>query len=88
MASSLSLKEPAAERRQFVARAITLFAFAMLLVGMLVVRLLQLQVWEHEAYQTRSEDNRIEMNVHDGLSEFPPELGFETYYSHVRSTTY
>ena len=61
MASSLSLKEPAAERRQFVARAITLFAFAMLLVGMLVVRLLQLQVWEHEAYQTRSEDNRIEM---------------------------
>lgn len=39
-------------------------------------------------YERCGEDNRIEMNVHDGLSEFPPELGFETYYSHVRSTTY
>lgn len=39
-------------------------------------------------YERCGEDNRIEMNVHDGLSEFPPELGFETYYSHSRTTTY
>lgn len=36
-------------------------------------------------YERCGEDNRIEMNVHDGLSEFPPELGFESYFGHVRS---
>jgi len=30
-------------------------------------------------------DDRIEMNPRDGLSEFPPMLGFETYYRHSRS---
>ncbi len=39
-------------------------------------------------YERCGEDNRIEMNVHDGLSEFPPELGFETYYSHTRTQKY
>jgi putative exosortase-associated protein (TIGR04073 family) len=39
-------------------------------------------------YERCGEDNRIEMNVHDGLSEFPPELGFETYFSHSRSQKY
>lgn len=36
-------------------------------------------------YERCGEDNRIEMNVHDGLSEFPPELGPETYFSHTRT---
>jgi putative exosortase-associated protein (TIGR04073 family) len=36
-------------------------------------------------YERCGEDNRIEMNVQDGLSEFPPELGFETYFSHSRT---
>jgi putative exosortase-associated protein (TIGR04073 family) len=36
-------------------------------------------------YEKCGQDNRIEMNVHEGLSEFPPELGFETYYSHTRT---
>lgn len=39
-------------------------------------------------YERCGEDNRIEMNVKDGLSEFPPELGFETYFSHSRVQTY
>jgi len=39
-------------------------------------------------YERCGEDNRIEMNVHDGLSEFPPELGFETYYRHSRTQKY
>ena len=39
-------------------------------------------------YERCGEDNRIEMNPHDGLSEFPPELGFETYYYNVRSQRY
>ncbi|MBK1827619.1 exosortase system-associated protein, TIGR04073 family [Haloferula rosea] len=39
-------------------------------------------------YEKCGMDNRIEMNVHDGLSEFPPELGFETYYRHSRTQRY
>ena len=38
-------------------------------------------------YERCGEDNRIEMNVHDGLSEFPPELGFQTYYNYSRTQT-
>ena len=33
-------------------------------------------------------DDRMEMNPRDGLSEFPPMLGFETYYRHSRSQRY
>lgn len=36
-------------------------------------------------YERCGQDNRIEMNVHDGLSEFPPELGFESYFDHART---
>ncbi len=39
-------------------------------------------------YERCGEDNRIEMNVHDGLSEFPPELGFETYFTHSRTQNF
>jgi putative exosortase-associated protein (TIGR04073 family) len=39
-------------------------------------------------YERCGEDNRIEMNVHDGLSEFPPELGAEGYFSHTRTQTF
>ncbi len=38
-----------------------------------------------QPYETCGQDGRQEMNPHDGLSEFPPELGFETYFSHSRS---
>lgn len=41
-----------------------------------------------QPYERCGEDNRIEMNVHDGLSEFPPELGFETYYPHSRTQNF
>jgi putative exosortase-associated protein (TIGR04073 family) len=39
-------------------------------------------------YERCGEDNRIEMNPHDGLSEFPPELGFDGGYAHTRSQKY
>ncbi|MFC5049721.1 exosortase system-associated protein, TIGR04073 family [Rubritalea spongiae] len=41
-----------------------------------------------QPYMKCGQDNRIEMNVHEGLSEFPPELGFETYFNHSRSQSY
>lgn len=39
-------------------------------------------------YERCGEDNRIEMNVHDGLSEFPPELGFDGAWAHSRTQKY
>lgn len=39
-------------------------------------------------YERCGQDNRIEMDVHDGLSEFPPELGFESYFDHNRTQKY
>lgn len=38
-----------------------------------------------QPYERCGEDNRIEMNPSDGLSEFPPELGFEGYFYHTRT---
>jgi len=39
-------------------------------------------------YEKCGADNRIEMDVANGLSEFPPQLGFEGYYRHVRTQKY
>jgi putative exosortase-associated protein (TIGR04073 family) len=39
-------------------------------------------------YENCGQDGRIEMSPSQGLSEFPPELGFDTYYSHSRSQTW
>jgi len=39
-------------------------------------------------YERCGTDGNISMNVHDGLSEFPPELGAESYYSYSRSQGY
>ena len=61
MAPTLAIKDPQAERRGFVKRAMILFGIALVLVGILVVRLMQLQIWEHETYRTRSDQNRIQV---------------------------
>lgn len=39
-------------------------------------------------YEKCGVDNRVDMNVYDGLSEFPPELGAESYFGHVRRQKY
>lgn len=39
-------------------------------------------------YEKCGMDNRMEMDVAGGLSEFPPQLGFEGYYRHVRTQKY
>jgi len=41
-----------------------------------------------QPYERCGEDNRIQMSPASGLSEFPPELGFETYFNHTRSQQY
>jgi penicillin-binding protein 2 len=61
MASALSLNDPGSDRRNFVRRSAVLFAIAMLLIGVLVARLVQLQIIDHDTYQTRSDENRIQV---------------------------
>ena len=39
-------------------------------------------------YEQCGADNRIQMNPHDGLSEFPPELGADGGWTHTRSQSY
>ncbi|MCX8215031.1 MAG: exosortase system-associated protein, TIGR04073 family, partial [SAR202 cluster bacterium] len=39
-------------------------------------------------YAKCGQDWRVEMNPQDGLSEFPPELGFETYFRNARAQKY
>ena len=39
-------------------------------------------------YSKCGSDWRIEMNPSQGLSEFPPQLGFESYFGHTRTQTW
>lgn len=39
-------------------------------------------------YEYCGSDNRIQMNPHDGLSEFPPELGADGGWTHTRGQGY
>ncbi len=57
----LSIKDPNREKELFASRAIVLFVIILVLASLLILRFVQLQVWEHEAYQTRSDQNRIHL---------------------------
>jgi len=57
----LSIKDPIREQQMFGSRALILFLGVLVLVSLLVLRFVQLQVWEHETYVTRSDQNRIQV---------------------------
>ena len=59
MAPSLRIKDRHAEHKAFVSRALALFAVVAALALLLVFRMVQLQVWQHDVYRTRSDENRI-----------------------------
>jgi len=65
----LSIKDPAGEKRLFATRAVTLYVLMVVLFGGIVLRYVQLQIWEHDAYQTKSDENRIQ------LQPLPPPRG-------------
>lgn len=58
---SLKLRNPEQELRQFTGRALTLWVALALAIALLVFRLFQLQVLEHDRHAARSEKNRIEV---------------------------
>ena len=61
MPSGMLIKDGSTELRMFMHRARLLFAGALVLTLILVARMLYLQVQQHEHYQTRSEENRMQM---------------------------
>ncbi|MDA1074101.1 MAG: penicillin-binding protein 2 [Proteobacteria bacterium] len=61
MATAIRIKDNLNEKRAFASRVALMYLLACLLMAGVIVRMLQLQVWEHEIYQTRSEENRIQV---------------------------
>ena len=60
---TVEIKDQKIEKGVFTNRVILAFVFSMFLFFVLVVRLVQLQLVEHETYQTRSDKNRIEVQA-------------------------
>ena len=61
MAEALAIKDPNKEKEMIVGRAIAFFVVVVLCVCILVARFVQLQIYEHESYQSRSDKNRIQV---------------------------
>jgi len=54
-------KDTVAERRLFQRRAMVMLVMVVVLLGILVARMYQLQVVEHEIYTTLSDKNRVQV---------------------------
>ncbi len=63
MASRITLKDHFRESRLFNIRAIVALIFSILLILVIILRLLYLQITEHELYSTLSENNRFRINA-------------------------
>lgn len=63
MSLELSIKDPGREQDMFAGRAIALFVVVVLMFGVLVTRLVTLQIVEHETYQSRADDNRTKIQT-------------------------
>lgn len=61
MDHNFAVEDRSAEIQAFGRRLLVLFLVMLGLVGLLVLRMLHLQVMQYEKYQTRSEENRMEM---------------------------
>jgi len=59
----LSIKDPGREQEMFVGRATTLFVLVVILFAVLVARMLTLQIVEHERYQLRADNNRLQIQT-------------------------
>ena len=56
-----TIRDHSAEANLFARRAFVGFVFVTLLIGVLLSNLYNIQVIEHQDYQTRSNDNRIKV---------------------------
>lgn len=61
MAVALAIKDQNREKLLIQRRAISFFVLMVLCVGVLTARFVQLQIFDHERYQSRSDKNRIQV---------------------------
>jgi len=59
----LSIKDHQSERRLFIARVILSSVTGFLLLGFVIARLVQLQIYDHEAFSARSQGNRVRIQA-------------------------
>ena len=69
MSDHLHFRNLATEGNSFTVRTLAVFLVALALVLVLLARLVQLQVLEHDSYSIRSDDNRIQVRT------LPPDRG-------------
>ena len=69
MATNLSIKDTVNEQRLFARRAMILALGMSFLFGVLIYRFFSLQILDHDTYQTKSENNRIQ------IQPIPPPRG-------------
>ena len=69
MSDPLDVRNLASEGNSFTVRTLVVFLIALSLVLILLARLVQLQVLEHDSYSIRSDDNRIQVRA------LPPDRG-------------
>lgn len=58
-----SIKDHQSERRLFIARVILSSVTGFLLLGFVIARLVQLQIYDHEAFSARSQGNRVRIQA-------------------------
>ena len=61
MANSLSIKDSFSERQLYASRSMSLGLLVLVMFFLLIARSIQLQVVEYDAYRTRSDENRIQV---------------------------
>lgn len=63
MAADDAIKNHAAEQRLFIIRTVVASLLLLALISMLIARVVYLQIYRHGYYETRSQDNRMRVEV-------------------------
>ena len=63
MAELSPIKDHHAERRLFISRVVLASVIAFILLGLVVARLVQLQVFDHELFAEKSQGNRVRIEA-------------------------
>ncbi len=58
-----SIKDHHSERRLFIARVVLMSVAGFLLLGLVIARLVQLQIYDHEAFAAKSQGNRVRIQA-------------------------
>ena len=58
-----SIKDHHSERRLFISRVVVMSVSGILLLGLVIARLVQLQIYDHETFAEQSQGNRVRIQA-------------------------